>query len=347
VTYFLRALSWAIVVELVAAGTAAGQCPRPWQPWRWPKKFRAGRLTIYGGQRFSLIDDRKADSLYLRNYDLALFMDDTLSEDQQLRAYIVLNPRYRKHPQVRSGFWPIYFYWQKTFGDGCLQVGKVPVPFNYRNGFPEWHSQVRRVTRSWDWGVRWRSKIRHGLQWDFGIFNDGTSPAAKWSDSDEPAWALRIRTGVDKRFEFGVSALEAHNRTVPNVGRVHDITRHGAHFRWTPSPRFEMRGEYVDFRSLTQCGPMSPVYADKPGHGWVLEALYQPEERWQVFLNYNSLTRDETTASTVRTLTVGGRYKLSNYWYLIPELWFVDDDLPRTNPMRDDDRYILTLLFLF
>ncbi len=92
---------------------------------------------------------------------------------------------------------------------------------------------------------------------------------------------------------------------------------------------------------------MRPEYADKSGHGWVVEGLYQFDDRRQLFANFNSLCRDESRASTVDTLTVGGRYKLSNHLYLIPELWFVDDELPSADPLYDDDRYMLTALFLF
>jgi len=79
----------------------------------------------------------------------------------------------------------------------------------------------------------------------------------------------------------------------------------------------------------------------------VVEGIHQLSPRASVFANYNALDRDETTASTVRTLTIGGRYKFSNNFYLIPELWFVDDELPVGDTRRDDNRYILTALILF
>ncbi len=338
---------WLLAWLVCSTMPAAAQCAAPWQPWHWTEKTQFDGWSVYGGQRFSLIEDDKRDAFYLRNYDLALFADKQLNATDRLRTYLVINPYYRNHPQVQSSLWLIYLFWEKSYADGCLRIGKVPVPFNYRNGFPEWHSQVRRVTRVWDYGVCWSSKPHNGWQWDLAVVNDGTSPAAEWNDSDRAALVGRVRAGVGSRFEFGVSAMAAHNRAMAGIGKVHDICRYGAHIRWIPSPRSEVRAEYVDFRSLTQCGPMRPEYADKPGHGWVLEGLHQCSDDWQVFANFNSLCRDETTASQVETLTVGARCRLSDHLYLIPELWFVNDELPPGNPLYDDNRYILTALVLF
>jgi len=340
----LRSLVCAAVLCAATSAWAQEVCL---SPWAWPEKTTLGPFTVYGGQRFSLIVDENRDSTYLKNYDLALFVDCALKDGAMVRSYFVVNPEYRKHPQVQSSLWPIYLYWQKDMGSGTFQVGKVPMPFNYRNGFPEYHSQVRRVTRIWDLGLRYTSKPRNGFTYDLSIVNDGTSPAADSEGfSDKPAVVAQLIQRIGRGAEVGLSGLMAHGREVTGIGEV-DFDRLGAHFALPVGRRTVLRGEYVDFTSLTQCSSLSPVHANKDGSGFVLEGIHQLNPRASVFANYNELERDETTPSTVRTLTIGGRYKFSDNLYLIPELWFVDDELPLGDTRRDDDRYILTALILF
>ena len=317
-------------------------------PWTWPEKTDVGPYTVYGGQRFSLIVDELKDSVYLKYYDTCIFVDRRLKDGDMLRAYLVINPEYRKHPQVGSSLWLIHMYYEKDLGSGMLQAGKIPMPFNYRNGFPEYHSQVRRITRIWDLGLRYVSKPRGGFTYDLAVVNDGTSPAADSEGySDKPALVAQVTQRFASGAEIGLSGMTAQGREVPAIGEV-DFDRVGGHLVVPLGPRTVLRGEYVAFTSLTQCGPLSPLHANKDGSGFAVEALHQFTPRSSVFVNYNELERDESLPNTsVRTFTLGGRYKVSDSFYLIPELWFVNDELPSTDPRRDDNRYILTTLFLF
>ncbi|HHX39844.1 MAG TPA: hypothetical protein GX715_07760 [Armatimonadetes bacterium] len=333
-----------LFVLILSAGPSWAQATAPWQPWTWPKKMQLGPVSFYAAQRVSLIDDEKANSTYVRNYDLLLFTDWKMSEKDQLRVYALNNPVHKSHPQVKSPWWLIYAYYERDLGSGLLRVGKVPFPFNYQNGFPEWHSQVRRVTRVWDYGMTWSSKPRDGWQWDIGWVTDGTTTSSDITRMNEPALVGRIRAGVGERLEAGVSGMYAPKRTI--AGTEADLSRFGAHLRWLPSSRLELRGEYVDFRTLSQGSVIRPAFAGKNGHGWVAEGLYQFSGRLQAFVNYNSLNR-AGSGTAVHTWTLGGRVKVHDRLYLIPEVWLVDDDLPKTDALYDDNRYMLTALALF
>jgi len=334
----------AVLLSWPVAASAQDICL---SPWTWPEKTTLGPFSIFGGQRFSLIVDEQRGSTYLKNYDTAIFVDRTFDDGSMLRSYFVVNPEYRRHPQVQSSLWLIYLYWQKELGAGTLQAGKIPMPFNYRNGFPEYHSQVRRVTRIWDLGLRYVSEPRNGFTYDLAVVNDGTSPAADSAGyADKPALVGQLIQRFPSGAEIGLSGMTVHGREVTDIGEV-DFDRFGGHFSFPLGRSTMLRGEYVDFTSLTQCGPLSPLYANRDGSGFAIEALHQCSPRSSVFVNYNQLERDETMDSSVRTLTIGGRYKVSDNFYLIPELWFVDDDLPPGDARRDDNRYLLTTLVLF
>ncbi len=329
------------------AAPSSAQLAAPWVPWTWTNKMQFGPVSLYAGQRFSLIADEKTDSTYVRDYDLAIFSDWTMSQKDQFRAYVVFNPYYVKHhPQVKSQWWLIYGYYERDLGSGWLRLGKVPYPFNYLNGFPEWHSQVRRVTRLWDYGMTWTSKPREGWQWEAGWVSNGTTSSSDVRELNEPALVGRVRAGVGQRLEAGLSGMLAPKRTFPGLGEI-NLSRFGGHLRWLPSSRLELRGEYVSFHTLSQGGPIRAEYAGKPGHGWVAEGIYQFGKRAQLFANYNSLQRAEGSATRVDTLTFGGRIKLHDRLYLIPEAWLVDDQLPKTHPLYDDNRVMLTSLVLF
>lgn len=336
------------ILVLAALSPAGAQTAAPWQPWNWPHKMQFGPVSVYAGQRFSLIDDQKTESTYIRDYDLASFADWVMGPKEKFRAYVVFNPYYEKHhPQVKSSLWLIYGFWERDMGSGWLRAGKVPYPFNYLNGFPEWHSQVRRVTRLWDYGMTWTSKPKSGWQWEAGWVSNGTTSSSDIREMNEPALVGRIRAGVGEPLEMGVSGMISPGRTLPGATAERGLSRVGAHARWLPSSKLEVRGEYVSFNTLSQGGPIRAEYAGKPGHGYVVEGLYQFDQRWQAFTNYNVLRRASGIGTQVDTLTLGGRIKVHDRLYLIPEVWLVKDRLPKTHPLRDANRTMLTSLVLF